>query len=82
VDGATAEFFKHATVQLETEDGQKVMWCVMGPVLTRMFNCVLKGGYPAQWGVSALVPVPKPRGRPDVPNDYRGIVVGPVLAKL
>lgn len=82
VDGATAEFFKHATVQLDTEDGQKVMWCVMGPVLTRMFNCVLKGGYPAQWGVSALVPVPKPRGRPDVLDDYRGIVVGPVLAKL
>ena len=34
------------------------------------------------WGVSALVPVPKPKGRPDVKDDHRGIAVGSVLAKL
>ena len=82
VDGVVAEFIRHASVPRVLEDGREVMWCVMGPVLTKLFNCVLKGGYPAQWGVSALVPVPKPRGRPDVLDDYRGIVVGPALSKL
>ena len=36
----------------------------------------------AAWQLSALAPVPKPKGRPDVKGDHRGIAVGPVLGKL
>ena len=45
-------------------------------------NAVLRGSYPSQWQISALAPVPKPKGRPDVKNDYRGVAVSPVLGKL
>jgi hypothetical protein len=76
VDGAVAEFVRHASIPRERENGQVYMWCVLTPALTRMFNCVLLGKYPSKlWGTSALVPVPKPKGRPDVLDDYRGIVV-------
>lgn len=51
-------------------------------VITRLFNTVLNGCYPQAWQTSALVPVPKPKGRPDVMDDHRGIAVSPVIAKL
>jgi Reverse transcriptase (RNA-dependent DNA polymerase) len=78
-----AEFLRNAYREHTREDGKKERVNLMAPVLTRVFNAVLSEGYPSEiWGVSALVPVPKPKGRPDVQDDYRGIAVGPVLGKL
>jgi hypothetical protein len=82
VDGVHAEFLQQAYHMVPGEQGRQVRCYVMAPVLTDMFNAVLQGTYPAQWQVSALAPVPKPKGRPDVKNDYRGVAVSPVLGKL
>ena len=76
-DGMPAEFLQQAY----TEHGN-VREFVLTPVLTRLFNVVWRGAYPAPWQVSALVPVPKPKGRADVFDDHRGIAVSPVAAKL
>jgi hypothetical protein len=82
-DGVTAEFIRHACTEHEGVGGKIVRTYVMSGVLTRVFNCILAESYPSRaWGVSALIPVPKPKGRPDLMDDYRGIAVGPVLAKL
>jgi hypothetical protein len=82
VDGMVAEFVREAYIYKKQADGKVVRDYVLAPALASMFNCVLQRGYPSAWGVSALVPVPKPKGRPDIMDDYRGIAVSPVLAKL
>jgi hypothetical protein len=79
VDGIPAEFLQQAFIKV---GGQSTREYMAGPVLTRVFNSVLQGEYPATWQVSALVPVPKPKGRPDVFDDHRGIAVSAVLSKL
>jgi hypothetical protein len=82
-DGMVAEFIRHAAVDRVGLEGKSVRFYMMGPVLTRAFNCILRGSYPSgRWGVSALVPVPKAKGQRDCKDDYRGIAVSPVLAKL
>ena len=77
VDGMPAEFLQQAYVQ----HGNMREYALC-PVLTKLFNAVWRGAYPCVWQVSALVPVPKPKGRPDVYDDHRGIAVSPVAAKL
>ena len=83
-DGLVAEFLTKAVVTVEVEGtGLRKKEYVLAPALTTTFNAVLQGGYPTDmWGVSALTPVPKPKGQPNVKDDYRGIAVGSVLAKL
>ena len=81
VDGIPAEFLQQAYVHVEGQAAGRREY-IMGPVITTVFNAVLRGHYPAAWQVSALVPVPKPKGRPDVFDDYRGIAVSAVLSKL
>ena len=79
-DGIAAEFLTKAVVHTRVGNISRRHF-VLTPALTTAFNAVLRGGYPADlWGVSALVPVPK--GDPTVKDDYRGIAVGSVLAKL
>jgi hypothetical protein len=82
-DGVTAEFIRHACTEHEGVGGKTVRTYVMSGVLTRVFNCILAESYPFRaWRVSALIPVPNPKGRPDLMDDYRGIAVDPVLATL
>ena len=81
MDGIPAEFLQQAYVQVEGQPSSKREY-ILGPVITQVFNAVLKSRYPSAWQVSALVPVPKPKGRPDVFDDYRGIAVSAVLSKL
>jgi len=78
VDGVPAEFYKHARYH----DGQGRITYVLAPYLTRVFNAVLRGGYPADWAVSALVPVPKPKANHSSCDGFRGIAVGPALGKI
>jgi hypothetical protein len=81
-DGVVAEWLTQAVVHTR-EGALRTKAFVLAPALVTAFNAILRGGYPTDiWGVSALVPVPKPKGRPDVKDDYRGIAVGSVLAKL
>jgi hypothetical protein len=80
VDGIPAEFLQQAFVQAEGQSAKREY--ILGPVLKHVFNAVLRGQYPEAWQVSALVPVPKPKGRADVFDDYRGIAVSAVLSKL
>jgi hypothetical protein len=77
VDGMSAEFLQQAYTQ-----HSNMREFVLCPVLTKLFNAVWRDAYPRAWQVSALVPVPKPKGRPDVYDDHRGIAVSPVTAKL
>ena len=79
VDGMPAEFLREA---FTPAPGGGARAFTLAPVIVRIFNAVLRGGYPTAWQTSALAPVPKPKGRPDVKGDYRGIAVGPVLGKL
>lgn len=76
-----AEFLQQAFVEVGVGQ-QRVREFVLSPVITKIFNAVLKGCYPESWQTSALVPVPKPKGKPDVMDDHRGIAVSPVIAKL
>ena len=78
VDGIPSEFYKHATYELA--DGGKIN--ILVPVLTRLFNVVLTDSYPSEWAVGALVPLLKPKGNAYVMDDYRGIAVGPAIAKI
>ena len=83
VDGMVGEFLTQAYTTTRTQANNTERHYILGPAITRAFNAVLLGSYPHDmWGVSALVPVPKPKGRPDVKDDHRGIAVGSVLAKL
>ena len=77
VDGMPAEFLQQAYIE-----HSNMREFVLTPVLTKLFNAVWRGAYPPAWQVSALVPVPKPKGRPDAYDDHRGIAVSPVAAKL
>ena len=81
VDGLVIEFLKHATVEVEI-NGRRQKQYVLAPALTTLFNIVLRGQYPAAWGLGALTPVPKAKGDPMVYDNNRGIAVGPALAKL
>ena len=77
VDGMPAEFLQQAWIQ-----HSNMREFILCPVLTRLFNAVWRDAYPCAWQASALVPVPKPKGRPDVYDDHRGIAVSPVAAKM
>ena len=79
VDGVHAEFLQQAYNEVPGQQGRTVRQFVMAPIITEVCNAVLRGSYPSQWQISALAPVPKPKGRPDVKNDYRGVAVSPVL---
>ena len=82
VDGMPAEFLTQAWVSVQNEQGKWAKHYILGPYLAQLFTSILCGVYPEEWGTSALAPVPKAGGLADDPNDYRGIAVGPVLAKL
>jgi len=78
VDGIPSEFYKHAIYELANGDKTNILV----PVLIRLFNTVLKDSYPSEWAVGALVPLLKPKGNAFVMDDYRGIAVGPAIAKI
>jgi Reverse transcriptase (RNA-dependent DNA polymerase) len=85
VDGVPAEFLQQAYVSVPAGPGGQPPASrsfVMAPAITQVFNAVLNGAYPVEWQTSALAPVPKPKGRPDVKDEHRGVAVSPVLGKL
>ena len=49
--------------------------------VVHLFKRVIQEGNPEGWSVGAICPVPKKAGATDM-DGHRGIVVGPVLAKL
>ena len=51
------------------------------PILTLLFNKVFKEGFPASWNSQVIQPIYKSGDESDC-NNYRGISIGPVLAKL
>ena len=69
VDGIQAEFLVCSAVYVV-------------PVITRVFNAILKHEYPVNLGTSVLVPILKSKGDPHVHDNYRGIAVGPAIGKL
>lgn len=83
VDGVPAEFLQQAYTEAPAAaGGQRTRQFLLAPTITQIFNAVLQGCYPEEWRTSALSPVPKPKGQPDVFNDHRGVAVSPVLGKL
>jgi hypothetical protein len=81
MDGIVAEYFKCATRTVSV-DGVVCTEYVLAPVMTAVFNAVLRGEYPEAWSVGALCPVPKSKGDPTVFDNNRGIAVGPALGKM
>ena len=77
IDGIPMEFYKYATI--DTDDSTEN---VLADHITHLFNRVLQEDYLAGGKVSALVPVPKPKGDASNQDDYRGIAVGSALSKL
>ena len=68
VDGIPIEFVAHP---------------ILLPVLTRLFNAVLREGhYPMAWASAAITPILKSKGIPTVHDDYRGIAVGAAMGRL
>ena len=83
VDGMPAEFLTQAVNHVPAGPGNMTSReFVLAPELTALCNAVMNDAYPTAWQTSALVPVPKPKGRPDRKDDHRGIAVGPVVGKL
>ena len=87
VDGIPAEFYKNAWEETDG-DGQEGggmpeggHHALLGPI-THLFNRVLREGYPTEWLVGALTPVPKPKGDLEERDDYRGIAVSNALARM
>lgn len=77
VDGIPGEFFA-----LAFDPSAEEVQNVLVPVLTHVFNVVMRQGFPSSWAGSALTPVPKPKGDPSLMDCYRGIAVGNALSKL
>eukprot|EP00249_Psilotum_nudum_P023583 c28929_g2_i1 orf=1058-3163(+) len=51
------------------------------PCLQFMFNSVFKEGFPREWQNNLIIPIFK-AGDPDLPNNYRTIMVSSLMAKL
>ena len=81
VDGIPVEFMKRAVRNVRVGDVTMKEY-VLAEHLTHLFNHVLTHGYPSQWAVGVVVPVPKPKGNPQCMDDYRGITVGSALSKM
>ena len=82
VDGIPMEFLKYA-VQINNEGTpHETRTHILADHITYLFNKILTDGYPSSWSTNALTPVPKPKGCPEVKDDYRGIAVSTCLAKL
>jgi len=77
LEGVQAECYKYATQERE---GERPVY-VLAPYLHVLFNRLLEGEYPRTFITSALSPVFK-RGDDLNCDNYRGIAVGGVLAKL
>ena len=78
VDGVPAEFYKLASVAVD----KGARWHLLASPLAQLFNLVLKGDYPDEWQVGALVPVPKPKANHSEKDGYRGIAVGLAIGKI
>ena len=77
VEGLPPEFVKEAWV----EGGGGPAGNVLVQPVVHLFNRVIQEGYPEGWRLGAICPVPKKAGATEM-DEHRGIVVGPVLAKL
>lgn len=55
--------------------------CKLVELITRMFNLFRVEGLPASWNELLIVSVHK-KGALDNPNNFRGIALMPVLAKM
>lgn len=80
--GMPAEFVSKAWVLVAGAGGRPERHYLLVPPLVRLMNAVFSGAYPCAWETSTLSPVPKPKGDPLNLDDYRGVAVGEVLAKL
>ena len=53
------------------------------PYLVRLYNKIfLSGDYPESWSKGVIVPINKNKGDIDSSNNYRGITLTNVLAKI
>ncbi len=68
IDGIKAEFILDA-------------YTILAPHLQRVFNAMLHNHFPPELAVGVIHPIYK-NGDPKDPGNYRGITVGPVLAKM
>jgi hypothetical protein len=86
-DGIPMEFLRQAFWEehITNADGKisVIRHFIFAQALVALFNKVLhRAEYPAHWAVGTLVPVPKPKGNPNLMDDYRGITVGMAISKL
>eukprot|EP00249_Psilotum_nudum_P001282 c13670_g1_i1 orf=1-453(-) len=56
--------------------GESIIDCIVC-----MFNAAQKEGFPLDWQENLIVPIYK-AGNPDIPNNYRTIMISSLMAKL
>ena len=66
---------------LSAEVLKKLAGVGMADAIAFMFNCVVKGGTPASWNTLSIMSLYKKGSKLD-PNNYRGLSVMHVFAKL
>ncbi len=76
VDDIPAEMLKYAQ-KMEARAPH-----LLAPCLAHLFNQVLRGTYPLEWGQCAVAPVYKGKGSTTDMDSYRGIAVGTATSKL
>jgi hypothetical protein len=86
VDGMPVEFYQRAWAGVgEAGDGGAGSGSeprhALLEAITHLLNRVFREGYPKEWHMGAVTPVPK-KGNLDERDNYRGITVGGALAKL
>jgi hypothetical protein len=54
---------------------------ILIPHIHKLFNLVVKQGFPKPWMKSLIVPIFK-NGDRNIPSNYRTIMISPILAKL
>jgi hypothetical protein len=69
----------------DIEGYQAEIFKIGGPILIphihKLFNLVVKKGFPKLWTQSLIVPIFK-NGDRNIPSNYRTIMISPILAKL
>ena len=59
----------------------KIREPILIPHIQKIFNLVVKQGFPKPWMQSLIVPIFK-NGDRNIPSNYRAIMISPILTKL